>query len=61
MTQPPDGTVRMNLNVEEKLHAAFKAAAALEGKRMSDVLIEFMEKFVQERLPSKFSRKAGKK
>jgi hypothetical protein len=61
MTQAPQGTIRMNLNVDEKLHATFKAAVALEGKRMSDVLIEFMKGYVREHMPTGFPRKAGKK
>jgi hypothetical protein len=51
----------MNLNVDEKLHGAFKAAAALKGTRMSDVLIEFMEQYVREHMPKGFSRKGSKK
>lgn len=38
--------VRMNLNVEEPLHHAFKAATAAQGKNMTDVLLEFIEKYV---------------
>jgi hypothetical protein len=33
---------RMNLNVETNLHDAFKASTAAQGKKMTDVLIEFI-------------------
>jgi ParG len=38
---------RMNLNVEVSLHDAFKAATAVQGKNMTDVLIEFIENYVE--------------
>ena len=38
---------RMNLNVETNLHDAFKAATAAEGKKMTDVLIEFIKEYVE--------------
>jgi hypothetical protein len=38
---------RMNLNVEVHLHDAFKAATAAQGKNMTDVLLEFIEQYVQ--------------
>ena len=37
---------RMNLNVEVHLHDAFKAATAAQGKNMTDVLLEFIEQYV---------------
>jgi hypothetical protein len=37
---------RMNLNVEANLHDAFKAATAAEGKKMTDVLLEFIQRYV---------------
>ncbi len=39
---------RMNLNVEVNLHDAFKAATAAQGKNMTDVLIQFIERYVSE-------------
>ena len=61
MVVPPKGTVRMNIHVEEKLHQAFKAAAALQGKRMTDVVIAFIEGYVREHMPSELPRKGSKK
>ncbi len=39
---------RMNLNVDIALHDAFKAATAAQGKKMTDVLVEFIRQYVQE-------------
>ncbi len=38
---------RMNLNVEVSLHDSFKAAAAAQGKNMTDILVEFIEEYVK--------------
>lgn len=46
----------MNLNVEVSLHNAFKAATAQEGKNMTDVILEFIERYVIEH-----QGKSGKK
>jgi hypothetical protein len=37
----------MNLNVETNLHDAFKASTAAQGKKMTDVLLEFIRDYVQ--------------
>ena len=37
---------RMNLNVEIELHNAFKAATASKGLNMTDVLLEFIQRYV---------------
>jgi ParG len=42
---------RMNLNVEINLHDAFKAATAAQGKKMTDVLLEFIQQYVQQHPP----------
>ena len=60
MTKPPEEMIRLNVNVEQSLHSAFKAAAALEGKRMTSLLIKFMEQYVQEH-PLSGPRKGGSK
>jgi ParG len=39
---------RMNLNVDVSLHDAFKAATAAQGKKMTDVLVEYIRQYVQE-------------
>lgn len=49
---------RMNLNVEAGLHDAFKAATAAEGKKMTDVLIEFIQQYVEKHPP--LSAKKGR-
>ena len=36
----------MNVNIEETLHTAFKMAVVSERKNMTDVLIEFMRRYV---------------
>jgi uncharacterized protein (DUF1778 family) len=38
---------RMNLNVEVSLHDAFKAATAVQGKNMTDVLLDFIQEYVR--------------
>lgn len=36
----------MNLNVPVDLHNSFKAATALQGSNMTDVLMKFIEDYV---------------
>jgi len=38
---------RMNLNVREDLHNAFKAVTAARGENMTNVLIEFIKNYVE--------------
>ena len=40
------GVKRMNINVDVKLHNAFKAAAAAQGLEMTTVLQKFIETYV---------------
>lgn len=44
-------TKRMNLNVDAKLHNAFKIAAVMQGRDMTEVLIEFIKQYVQKHYP----------
>lgn len=44
-------TKRLNMNVPRDLHDAFKAATAAEGKQMTDVLMDFIRKYVEQRRP----------
>jgi hypothetical protein len=37
----------MNLNLETELHQRFKAAVALDGKNMTDVLVRFIRDYVE--------------
>jgi predicted HicB family RNase H-like nuclease len=49
-------TKRMNLNVELSLHHAFKTATAAQGKNMTDVLIAFIQQYVEEHYPKGLKR-----
>ena len=37
---------RMNLNVPVELHNTFKSIAASQGQNMTDVLLEFIQEYV---------------
>jgi hypothetical protein len=39
---------RMNLNVPIELHNTFKSVTASQGQNMTDVLLEFIQKYVAE-------------
>ena len=41
----------MNLNVPIEMHNAFKAATAARGDNMTDVLLEFIEQYVDKHSP----------
>ncbi len=41
----------MNLNIDAKLHRDFKIATIMHGKRMSDVLLEFIQDYVKKYYP----------
>ena len=42
----PEQVKRMNLNVPIELHNAFKSVTAAEGQNMTDVLLDFIQKYV---------------
>jgi len=42
----------MNLNVPVELHNAFKATTASRGQNMTDVLLEFIQSYVDKLSPS---------
>ncbi len=42
---------RMNINIDRQLHDAFKAATAVQGANMTDVLLEFIRDYVRQHLP----------
>jgi predicted HicB family RNase H-like nuclease len=42
---------RLNLNVDTSLHDAFKAATAAQGKKMTDVLLEYIRDYVENHPP----------
>jgi hypothetical protein len=61
MTKLPEGDVRLNINIEKDLHYRFKVAAALQGKRMTDIVVELIQNYVdQQNPPSRLSRKGRK-
>ncbi len=40
------GLKRLNVNISEELHRNFKAATAAQGLEMTDVLLDFIQKYV---------------
>ena len=50
----------MTINIDRKLHQAFKAAVALEGKEMSEVVLQFIEAYVKAHMPAALPKKAGR-
>ena len=47
----------MSLIVSPELHRQFKLATAAEGKEMSEVLVSFIQDYVEKHLPSAFKQK----
>ena len=58
---PAQGFKRMNINIESTLHDAFKTATASQGKKMTDVLLAFIEKYVRENHPAGWPPKRSQK
>ncbi len=55
------GIKRVNINVEVKLHNAFKATTAAQGTDMTTVLMEYIQNYVgryQSTTPQKKGRRA---
>ncbi|MFP5210991.1 MAG: plasmid partition protein ParG [Acidobacteriota bacterium] len=48
---------RMNLNVPVELHNAFKAATAARGQNMTDILLEFIQSYVDKHAPKPKGRR----
>lgn len=40
------GLKRLNVNITTELHRRFKSATAAQGLEMSDVILEFIQKYV---------------
>ena len=40
------GPKRLNVNISEELHRRFKSAAAAQGLEMSDLVLEWIQKYV---------------
>jgi predicted DNA binding CopG/RHH family protein len=54
------GIKRLNINIPTELHRRFKSTTAAQGLEMTDVLLEFIEKYVAKNEPvtPKKSRRA---
>ena len=50
----------MTINIDRKLRQAFKAAVSLEGKEMSEVVLQFIESYVRAHMPAALPRKGGR-
>jgi len=64
MAKPSSATAeikRMNMNIQADLHDAFKSATAAEGKKMTDVLLEFIQEYVKQHSSAAPPRKAGRR
>ena len=48
----PPGIKRLNVNLDEQLHADFKAAVATQKTDMGKVLTEYIKKYVRRHRPS---------
>ena len=48
---------RMNLNVPVELHNSFKAATAAKGLNMTDVLMEFIQSYVDKQAAKQKGRR----
>ena len=45
---PEQEIKRLNLHIDSDLHSRFKSATALQGKNMTDVLLEFIQQYVKD-------------
>jgi hypothetical protein len=45
------GIKRLNINIPTELHRSFKSTTAAQGLEMTDVLLEFIEKYVAKNEP----------
>ncbi|MGO8796698.1 MAG: plasmid partition protein ParG [Candidatus Sulfotelmatobacter sp.] len=61
MPMPPEGTVRLNINIDKSLHQRFKVACILNGERMTDVMLDLIQAYVEKHPSSSSSPKTGKK
>ena len=48
---------RMNLNVPLELHNSFKSLTAAQGENMTDVLMEFIQQYVDKHTPKPKERR----
>jgi hypothetical protein len=54
------GLKRLNVNITTELHRRFKSATAAQGLEMTDVILEFIQKYVEKNgvVASKKGRRA---
>jgi predicted HicB family RNase H-like nuclease len=59
-TREGKGLKRLNVNISEELHRRFKSATAAQGLEMTDVILEWIQKYVDKNGPAaaKKSRRA---
>jgi predicted HicB family RNase H-like nuclease len=48
MTKEGTGLKRLNVNISEELHRRFKSATAAQGLEMTDVILEWIQKYVDQ-------------
>ena len=48
---------RMNLNVPIEFHNSFKSVTAAQGQNMTDVLLEFIQRYVTQHAPKPKGRR----
>ena len=46
-TKEGTGLKRLNVNISAELHRSFKSATAAQGLEMTDVLLEFIQRYVE--------------
>jgi hypothetical protein len=46
-TKEGTGLKRLNVNISEELHRRFKSATAAQGLEMTDVILEWIQKYVE--------------
>jgi predicted HicB family RNase H-like nuclease len=47
-TREGTGLKRLNVNISEQLHRRFKAATAANGLEMTDLILEWIQKYVDQ-------------
>jgi predicted HicB family RNase H-like nuclease len=59
-TKEGTGLKRLNVNISEELHRRFKSASALQGLDMTDLVLEWIQKYVDKNgfVAQKKSRRA---
>jgi predicted HicB family RNase H-like nuclease len=59
-TKEGTGLKRLNVNISEELHRRFKAATAAQGLDMTDLILEWIQKYVDKNglVAQKKSRRA---